>query len=366
MSFRPEDIEDLLETTLADLPKQELEYALDHNEYFWSSLFTNDNIQIDGGSSIERKVSFDTEGTAKYVGLDEVDEYKTKDTIHPINVHWSLFTANATWREFEIVNQRNSVKGYINLVQTRRDKMYIDLADMFEETMIAAPDSETDKTKPFTLPYYLSIYTDTSGTVNSSAGFLGKAVKFGDGSYSYIRAGISSNTESKWRNWCALYSAINNAFLKLCRQAMIKTKFRYPVFLKSPLIKERASKMRAIASTDTVLDLMDLVDKKDDNHVSTAKETLGGMLVNDGDLVRINKIPVIPVDTLDGASYSPIYFFDLAYFKPIVHEGYWMKVTPPQSHKPLQHTVYSIEVDGAHNILVENIRKCGFVLHKAS
>lgn len=367
MGYRPEDIEDLLETTLADLPEQELQYALDHREYFWSSLFTNDNISIDGGTSIQRKVTFDTAGTAKYCGVYETDEYKTADTIHTIDVHWAKLTANASWDEWEIVNQKNSKKGFINLVQKKRDDMYIDLADLIEETMIAPPASITDKSTPFTLPYYLRI-KDTAGSVNTSAtgGFNGATVTFGNATTSTVCAGIDSADEEKWRNWNCLYTAVNGAFLKSLRRAFIGTKFRYPVFLKSPLIKERAMKMRAVAPTEIVLDLMDLVDKKDDNHTSTGKEVLGNMVVADGDLVKINKVPVIPLDTLDSASYSPIYFFDLAYFVPFVHDGYWMKKTPPQNHKPLQHTVYSINIDGAHNILVDNLRRAGFVMHKAS
>jgi len=371
MSYRPEDLVGLLETTLADLPSQEIQYVLDHNEYFWSSLFTNDTVQIDGGTSIQRKVEFDTAGTARYCGVFETDEYKFKDDIHTVDVPWAKLTASATWDEWEIVQQKNSKKGFVNLVQTRRDQMYIDLADLIEETMITAPASETDKSTPYTLPYYLSYYTTTAGVVNTGDGFNGAAVKFGDGNYSYTRAGISSNTQEKWRNYCGLYTAVNNAMLKSIRKALIKTKVRYPVFLNSPLIKERAAKLRAVAPTDIVLDLMELVDKKDDAHISTAKEVLGGMLVNDNGLVKVNKIPIIPLDTLDVAAgtpiaFSPVYFMDLAFFRPIVHEGYWQKVDPPTSLKPLQHTAFGMNIDGAHNILVENMKRCGFVLHKAS
>jgi hypothetical protein len=372
MSYRPEDLVGLLETTLADLPNQEIQYVLDHNEYFWCSLFQNDAVSIDGGTSIQRKVEFDTAGTARYCGVFETDEYKFKDDIHTIDVHWAKLTASATWDEWEIVQQKNSKKGFINLVQTRRDQMYIDLADLIEETMITAPNSATDKSTPYTLPYYLRFRTAAADTINTSAGaWNGKAVKFGDGTWSTVCAGIDSTTEEKWRNWCGLYTDVNNAMLKSMRKALIKTKVKYPTFLNSPLIKERASKLRAVAPTDIVLSLMELVDKKDDAHDSTAKEVLGGMLVVDDGLVKVNKIPILPLDTLDQSdgtpiAYSPVYFMDLAYFKPFVHDGYWQKVDPPTSLKPLQHTAFGMNIDGAHNILVENIRRCGFVLHKAA
>lgn len=364
MGYRPEDIADLLATTLADLPDQELEYALEHQEYYWSSLFQTKNVMIDGGTSIQRKVSFDTSGNARYRTMFDTDEPKFGDSIKTIDVHWALLGTNASWDEFEIVQQMNSTKGYVNLVQTRKDKSIIDLADLIEETMIGVPDSATDKTKPFTLPYYLRVL-NTAGTINTTAGFNGATVTFGDSSTSTIIAGIDSASESKWRNWAAPYTAINNSFLKAYRQACIKTKFRPPIMLDTPLMKARAAKMQAVAGTDTVLDLMELVDNKDDNHVSTKREPLGGMLVADGDLVRLNRVPVIPLDTLDSADYTPIYSFDLSYFKPVVHDGYWMKRTPPMVDRR-QHTTFTSFIDGAHNILVENIRKCGHVLHKTS
>jgi len=364
MGYRPEDIADLLATTMADLPKQELEYALDHNEYFWTSLFQENNMSIDGGTSIQRKVSFDTSGNARYRSMFDTDEPKFGDSIHTIDVHWALVGTNCSWDEFEILQQKNSEKGYVNLVQTRKDKSVIDLADLIESTMISVPASATDKTVPFTLPYYLRIL-NSAGDVNSSAGFNGTTVTYGGGSTGVIIAGIDAGLESKWRNYAAPYTAINNAFLKAYRKACIKTKFRPPIILDTPLMKERASQMKCVAGTDTVLDLMELVDKKDDNHVSTSKETLGGMLVANGDLVRINRVPVIPLDTLDSASYTPIYTFDLAYFKPVVHDGYWMKTTPPMVDRR-QHTTFTSFTDGAHNILVESMQKCGHVLHKTS
>jgi hypothetical protein len=364
MGYRPEDIADLLATTLADLPDQELEYALDHQEYFWTSLFQTKTMKIDGGTSIQRKVSFDTSGNARYREMFDTDEPKFGDSIHTIQVHWALLGTNASWDEFEILQQKNSEKGYVNLVQTRKDKSIIDLADLIEETMISVPNSATDLKHPFTLPYYLRLL-NSAGTINTTAGFNGTTVTFGDSSTSTIIAGIDAASETKWRNWCAPYTSINNSFLKTYRQACIKTKFRPPVILKTPLMKERAAKMNCIAGTDTVLDIMELVDKKDDNHTATGREALGGLLVQDGSLVYLNRVPVVPLDTLDSASYTPIYTFDMSYFIPVVHDGYWMKMTPPMVDRR-QHTTYTSFIDGAHNILVENIRKAGFVIHKTS
>lgn len=365
MGFQPEDILDLVAYTINDLPNQELEYAFDHQEYFWSDMFEKDAIKIDGGTSVERYVSFDRTGNAKYRSMYDLDDPTIADHAHAINVHWALLGTNASWDEFEILQQKNSKKGFINLIQTKMDDSIIDLADLIEETMISVPDSATDKKHPFTLPYFLRVFTDGSGTVNTSAGFNGQYVQYGNSSYGSIIAGIDSATEAKWRNWTGPYTAINAAFLKEVRRAFIKTHFRHPILLKSPLIKKRAAKMRMIAGTDTVLDLMELVDQRDDNHVSTSKEPLGGMLVADGDLVRLNRVPVLPVDTLDSASYTPIYAFDLNYLQPFVHDGYWMNKKKPMVDRG-QHTTYTVYTDGAHNVLPKNMQRLGFVMHKTS
>ena len=364
MGFQPEDIADLVATTINDLPNQELEYAFDHNEYFWASMFEKEAIKIDGGTSIERKVIFDRTGNAKYRSLYELDDPRIADKIHTINVHWALCSTNASWDEFEILQQKNSTKGFINLIQTRKDDSIIDLADLIEETMISVPDSATDKKNPYTLPYFLRVL-NSAGTINTTAGFNGTTVTYGNSSTGTIIAGIDSAEEEKWRNWCAPYTDIDNTFLKEARRAFVKTHFRPPILLNTPLIKKRASKMQGIAGTDTVLDLMELVDSRDDNHVSTSKESLGGMLVVDGDLVRLNRIPIIPLDTLDSASYTPLYVWDTAKLQPVVHDGYWMEKKAPMVDRG-QHTTYTSYTDGAHNILPLNMRTLGFVLHKTS
>jgi hypothetical protein len=363
MGFQPEDIADLVATTQNHY-ERDMDYALEHNEYFWTTMFQKDTVKYDGGTSIERKVSFDRTGNAKYRSMYDLDSPKIADHIHTINVHWALIGTNASWDEFEILQQKNAVKRIIDLVHSRLDDAYIDLADLIEETMVSVPDSATDRKHPFTLPYFLRVL-NSAGTINTTAGFNGCTVTYGDASTGTICAGIDSNVEDKWRNYTGPYTAINNAFLKVARRAFIKTHFKYPIILDSPIMMQRAKKMRMIAGTDTVLDLMDLVDTRDDNHVSTAKESLGGMLVVDGDLVRMNRVPVIPLDTLDDASYTPIYAFDLAQLQPFVHDGYWMERKKPMVDRG-QHTTFTTYVDGAHNILPRNMQKLGFVLHKTS
>lgn len=364
MGFQPADVLDLVMFTQNDLPHQELEYAFEHQEFFFTDMLEKDALKVDGGTSIQRHVIFDDAGNASYRSMFDLDSPHIQDRGHQINVHWALIGTNASWDEFEILQQKNSKKGFIDLIQTRLDGAIISLANLIETTQITVPDSATDRKKPFTIPYFLRVL-NSSGTINTGEGFNGTTVTYGDSTTGTIIAGIDSASQEKWRNYTGAYTAIDAAFLKVARRGFIKTHFKVPILLKTPLIKKRAQKMRMVAGTDTVLDLMDFVDKRDDNHTSTKRESLGGLTVEDGDLVRLNRTPVLPLDTLDSASYTPLYAFDLTKLQPVVHDGYWMNRKKPVVRHG-QHTAYTTFIDGAHNILPLNMQTLGFVLHKTS
>jgi len=364
MAVKNTDLADLIAITLNDLPKQEFEVGWDNQDYEFCRIYQQERMEIDGGPEIERKVMLDRTGNARYRRLFDTDEPAVGDTIHTIKVPWTQIGTNYSWDRLEIMRNKNSAKGFINLMKVRRTDGLWDLAELIEERAWKTPESSTDDLYPYGVPYYLSPYTDTSGTINSSAGFLGKAVKFQDATYSYSRANINSNTESKWRNYCFVYTAVDNALLKSFRKAFISTRFKAPIFVNDPQNK-RAAQKRVYADLDTVTSLMDLADQKDDRH--TGKDVLSNLTVDKqgGDLCYINRLPVVYVPQLDDASLTPIYCVDYAKFIPYVQDGYWMEESEPMTDRG-QHTTFTVFLDGAHNNLCLNLRTAGFVGHKAS
>jgi len=263
----------------------------------------------------------------------------------------------------EIRRNKDDAVGFIDLLKARRVDGLSALANLIEERAWKAPESSDDDLNPYGVPYYLSFYTDTSGTLNTSSGaFNGKAVGFGDGTYSYTVGGINSNTEDKWRNYCGVYSAVDNALLKAFRLAFMYTRFKVPLFINDPSNKRTAQK-RTYASFDTVADLMNLADQRDDRH--TGKDVFGNLRVDEGGLCYINRIPVVGIPQLNDADYSPIYTVDFAKFQPFVQSGYWMKESEPMTSRD-QHTVFTVFLDGSHNNLCTNRRTAGFVMHKSS
>ena len=363
MSVRQDDLADVIAITINDLPKQEFEVGWDNQDYEACRIYQNERMVIDGGNQIERKVMLDQSGNARYRRAYDTDAPKVSEVMHTIKAPWTRIGTNYSWDDFELLQNKNSAKGFISLMKTRRIDGLWSLAEEIEERFWKTPESSTDDLYPYGVPYYLSYYTDTSGTLNTSTGaFNGKAVKFQDASYSYNRANINSNTEPKWRNFCGVYTAVDNALLKAFRLAFMYTRFKAPLILNDPQNKRTAAK-RVYTDFDTCAEIMDLADQKDDRH--TGKDVLSNLKIDDTGLCYVNRLPVVPIPALNDASYSPIYCVDFTKFIPYVHDGYWMKEGEPMTSRG-QHTTFTIFLDGAHNNLCLNLRTAGFVMHKSA
>ena len=353
---------DLIAITLNDLPKQEFEVAWNNQDYEFCRIYQNERMVIDGGPNIERKVMLDPTGNARYRRLFDTDTPNVGDVMHTITVPWTQIGTNYSWDRLEIMRNKNSAKGFIDLMKTRRVDGLWSLADLIEEKAWLSPDSSTDDLHPYGVPYYLTWYTDASGTVNTGADFNGVATKFQDGTFEGTIAGINAVNEAKWRNYCALYTSVNNDMLKTFRLAFMYTRFKVPLIINDPSNMRSAAK-RVYTDFDTTARLMDLADQKDDGH--GGKDVLSNLKVDDGGLVSVNRLPVVPIPELNGVNFTPIYCIDFAKFIPYVQDGYWMEEGEPMTDRG-QHTTFTVFLDGSHNNLCLNRRTCGFVLHKAS
>ncbi len=361
MGVKNAELADLIATTLNDLPNQEFEVSWDNHEYEFCRIYQQERMVIDGGTNIERKVMLDHTGNARYRRSFDTDTPTVGDVMHTITVPWTQIGTNYSWDKFEILRNKNSAKGFVSLMKVRRIDGLWALANLIEDRAWKTPTSATDDLYPYGVPYYMAV-KNSSGSVNSTSGFVGATVDYQDASTGTIRAGIDSASETKWRNYAALYTEVNNSLLRTFRLAFMYTKFKAPLFVKDPQDKRTAAK-RVYTDFDTVARLMDFADQRDDNH--QGKDVLGNLRVDDTGLVMINRLPVVPIDQLNGASYTPIYCIDFAKFIPYVHDGYWMEESEPTTDRG-QHTTFTVFLDGAHNNLCLNLRTAGFVLHKAA
>lgn len=238
------------------------------------------------------------------------------------------------------------------------------LAKLFEASFWKTPTSATSK-EMRGLQYYIRMMNKDTTT----DGFVGKTIRYQDGTTSTECAGIDANVHSEWCNWAGLYTAVNNALIKTLRTAFMYSGFSAPLGATQFEVR-KAAKRRIYTGLDVKADLFDYLDAKDDVHQS--KETFGRMVVTEGTDMLINGHDVIGIDALTAMTdvettdvASPIYCVDFSHFFPVVYSGYWMKVTGPVHGGTIQHTTWTMFKDGACNCWSDSPRASGFVVHKA-
>lgn len=363
MAVKNSDLVDLIATTLPDLPKQYFEVTWTNQDYEACRIYQEDRMEVDGGTSIKRKLMLNPTGNARYRRLFDTDEPAVGDVMKEIDVPWCQIGTHYSWDKLEILRNKNSAKGFIKLLETRRIDGLWSLADLIEDRFWKTPQSSTDDLYPYGVPYYLNMVDADSTT----GGFVGQTIRFQNGSTSNVCAGLDASSETKWKNYADVYTKIDNALLKKFREAFLLTRFKAPLFINDPAQKRNAAK-RIYTDADNAVALQELADQRDDRHVSN--ELLGNIRMDDGGLVYINRLPVVYIpqlndvtDPVTSDATSPIYCIDFEKFVPYVQDGYWMEESEPMTDRG-QHTTFTVFLDGSHNNLCTNRRTVGFVLHK--
>lgn len=356
MSVSNAELIDLVRTTLKDLPRGEYETMWDRQNYVFATQYNKHRRQVDGGTSIERNVVLDQTGRAHYTRLYATEDPSVQNLHHKINVPWTQFRNSMSWDKLEIIRNKNSVKGYINLMKTRRSEALWDLVELFESKGWRAPESATDDLNPFGVPYYLNMLDAGSTT----AGFNGQTIRFSGGTTGTICAGIDAASEAKWRNYAATYQKVDNSLMRSMRRAMLATNFTAPPGVQETGLGGRSAKMELYTGLDTLVELQDLADKRDD--ATAPKDLAGRALAEKEGVITFNRVPVVYTPALDGEQYNPIYAVDWEKFQPMVQDEYWMVESEPMIDR-LQPSVVTVYIDGAHQNLCVNRRTAGFVMH---
>lgn len=347
---------DLLATTLEDLPKGEYEVMWDSQNFEFCNIYNSQRRKIDGGTSIQRNVVLDETGNARYRRLFDNDTPTVENIQRQINVPWTQLGTDYSWDVLEIKRNKNSAKGYIDLLESRRTERLWGLAELIEDRGWKTPTNSSDTLYPYGIPYYLN-FLDNAVT---TGGFSGKTVRYQDGSTGTVVAGLDGNTEAKWRNYADVYIKVDNALLKKMRKAFLLTRFRPPAMVKAPGNDKPGSTVKIYCNQDVAVEFMDLADKRDDNN--TPSDLAGKVLVDVEGATYFNRRPIVYIPQLDGVDFSPIYCVDWSKIQPIVQDGYWMVESEPEFASG-QHTVITVYVDACHQNLCVNRRTAGFVLH---
>lgn len=354
----PDDLADLIATTLDDLPDGQFEVMWDSQDYEFAKIYQKANRKIDSGKAITRNVMLDHTGRARYRRMYDTDDPEVKNSQHQITVPWTQLGTDYSWDVFEL-KQNTGARGFINLIESRRVAELWSMAELFEERGWKTPTNSSDNLYPFGVPYYLNMLDAGSTT----GGFEGKTIRFQDGTTSTTCAGIDASDEDKWRNYADVYTNIDNAFLRKMRKAFRQTRFKPPANINAPGNDSLGAYRKVYAGEDQITELEDLADKRDDNN--TPQDLMGGVKV-DGTTseLRINRWPVCFTPHLDGADHSPIYAIDWSKLQPIVFDGHWMVESDPIVDRG-QHSTITVFLDAAHQNLCVNRRTAGYVLHQA-
>lgn len=358
MAVDNDQLLDLVATTLKDLPKGQYEVMWDSQNYEFCQIYNEKRRQIDGGTSIQRNVVLDETGHARYRRMFDTDNPSVENIQHQIDVPWTQIGSNFSWDVLEIMRNKNSAKGYINLMESRRMDGYWSLANLIEDRGWKTPTSSTDKLYPNGIPYYLNMLNN-GVTVG---GFLGQTIRYQNATTGTVCSGIDAATEAKWRNYADTYVKVDNALLRKLRKAFLLTRFRAPPMVKAPGSDAPGGTVKIYVDSDRAVELMDLADKRDDSN--TSKDLAGKALIDVEGTTFFNRRPIVYISQLDGLDYQPIYCVDWSKIQPVVQDGYWMNEGKPMLDRG-QHTTITVFVDGSHNNLCINRRTAGFVLHTA-
>lgn len=360
-------LSDLIATTLRDLPKGQFEVMWDSQRFEFCQIYQEHKRGIDGGTSIQRNVILDRHGRARYRRLYDTDQPTVDQSQYIINVPWTQLGTDYSWDVLEIMRNKNSAKGFINLLESRRVERLWDLGELIEERGWMTPTSASDTLYPYGIPYYLNFLNNGV----TQGGFFGQTIRYSGGTTGTVCAGIDAASEPKWNNYADVYQRVDNSLLRKLRSAVRRTRFKPAAFMEKPGNDKVGPVVKLYASDDICTELEDLADKRDDN--STPQDLAGKMLhKDDSGTTMFNRMPVTYIPQLDGASitdgggnaFSPnaIYCVDWSKIQPIVQDGYWMEESKPVTDRG-QHTTMTVFLDGSHNNLCINRRTAGFVLH---
>jgi hypothetical protein len=278
---------------------------------------------------------------------------------------WCRVTTNWSWDELEILMNKGDPEGFIDLAKVKEMQAIWDLAKLFEAALWQAPTSASDDLYPRGIPYYIRAMDKDTTT----AGWVGKTIRYRGGTTGTDCSGIDANVYAQWANWADLYTAVNSDLIARLRKAFLWSKIKAPLGATQFEVR-KAAKRRIYTGISNKAAMFEYLDAKDDLH--TTKDAFGRMVVTEGTDMLINGLDVVAIDSLEdmhdpetGDNLDPWYCVDFAHFIPVVYKGYWMKVTGPVHGGTMQHSTWTMFKDGAHNILCDMPRQAGFVIHKA-
>jgi hypothetical protein len=349
------DLIDLQRTTLANLPDMEFEVALSLQNFpVIDRWFGRNKKQIESGTSIERNIMLDTTGNARHVKLYQKTPINVGDVQHKFTAPWVQVQTHYSIERREALRNRAPAR-YIDMLKGRRIDATLDLAKLLERRAWSTPNSASDDLNPRGLPYWLSM---CDNGVTSDGDFIGKTIRYGDGSTSTNKAGIDGavGANAMWRNYAGTYTAIDGDFVRRMRRAFHACDFKSPITVED-LQKGPSSMFKIYMGLDTLVAYEELTASKNEG------QNYGNDLAKFHGNTVFRRVEIVHTPQLNTAAYAPVYAVNHGKYYPVVQDGDWMRESDPMVDLE-QHNVLTTFIDGSYQFLSINVRESGFVLHQ--
>ena len=353
---------DLGSLTLKNIARDEIEYVLAHNNYpMLEKLYRGREVDVQTGKIISRQIVLGSTGNARHTKLFVDDVTNIRNIVKEIQVPWKHFVNSFAYEAREVLVQ-GGPEGFVNLMKVRKTNMMVEAADLLEQQAWGAPDSATDVTNPFGIPYWLPI-----GAADAE-GYAGIEPKYKDGnSITAGAGGIAATTFTGWKSYYADYTSGQwEDFLEKLGRAFRKTKFQSPATVED--IGTGPLSAFKLYTSDAALTALETIARHSDDRVGFDLGKYAGRLA-------FNRVPIDYVDILDSTAtgydasihgVDPFYGINWKYIEPVILKGDRFRVSPPQKNTTANHNLLSVFLDLTYNYICTNRNKAGFVLSQVS
>ncbi len=344
MSLRPEQIDDLVNTTQQNLIKRHAAVNLTTDLVDFVALreiLGKHKQTFNGGLEWRFDIKTDHNHSARMTGLYENDGATIVDQMLHGSVGPRFLDAHYIYDVREPEFQRGGLE-IVNLIKSRYEAMKLSYLELLEHALWAAPTDSTDVKSIYGLPFWIQ--------KNTTQGFNG-----GDpAGFSSGRAGISTSTFSRWANWTDSSSEVSKEdLIRKMRKATRATNFRSPLSMSEPTFKTG----NGIYTCDSIIGTMEEI-------LESQNMNLGNDLASKDGKTLFKSTPIVYAPLLDNDSDNPVYMVDWKYLTLGMMAGWAEHVTRPQQ-VPNKHTVRAVYLDSGVNMACTNLRTQAVIVKAA-